>query len=157
MISSSLDSQYPESCLAHGRSSKCISWLNIGYISSSQHPLLQTRVSGLKRQQRVPRPSADADSPSSAGLQSRPCWRCLLLSVGWHCGTLHAGGPVHLCSISASFPIRLLQPEHILSLLTIRSSMLVLPAAVLARRPLSSSNADKSAGQDAAEPGAWSA
>lgn len=112
---------------------------------------------GVGAQETATCAQANADSPSSAGLQSRPCWRCLLLSVGWHCGTLHAGGPVHLCSISASFPIRLLQPEHILSLLTIRSSMLVLPAAVLARRPLSSSNADKSAGQDAAEPGAWSA
>lgn len=112
---------------------------------------------GAQRQRCVPRPSTDADSPSSAGLLSRPFLLRLLVSLGWHCWTLNAGGSVHLCAISASFPIRLLQPARILSLLTLRSSMFILPAAVLARRPLSSSNADKSAGQDAAEPGAWSA
>lgn len=112
---------------------------------------------GAQRQQRMPRPSTDAGSLSSAGLRSRPFLLCLLLSMGWHRWNPHAGGSVHHCSISASFPIHLLQPERILSLLTVRSSMFIRPAAVLARRPLSSSNADKSAGQDAAEPGAWSA
>lgn len=77
--------------------------------------------------------------------------------MGWRCWNPHFGDSVHPYSISASFPVRLLQPEHILSLLTPPSSVFILPAAVLAGRPLFSSKAEKSAGQDAVEPGAWTA